>query len=133
MQIALRSSRPKIIVFLLSIGITVVLVGTLLYIIEGGRNGFENIGTSIYCAIVTLTTVGYGDVVPVTSIGKLLASFIMILGYAIIAVPTGIVSAAFAKDSRSDKQQEKNQSKIIEKEEAILQKIKDLEDKIDKL
>ena len=100
MQIALRSSRPKIIVFLLSIGITVVLLGTLMYIIEGQNSGFENIGTSIYWAVVTLTTVGYGDVVPITGVGKLIASFIMILGYAIIAVPTGIVSAEFAKDSR---------------------------------
>ena len=133
MQIALRSSRPKIIVFLLSIGITVVLLGTLMYIIEGQNSGFENIGTSIYWAVVTLTTVGYGDVVPITGVGKLIASFIMILGYAIIAVPTGIVSAEFAKDSRSDKQQEKNQSRIIAKEDIILQKIQDLENKIDKL
>ena len=133
MQIALRSSRPKIVVFLLSISIIVVLVGTLMYLIEGQKNGFNNIADSIYWAIITLTTVGYGDIVPVTALGKTLAAFIMILGYAIIAVPTGIVSAAFAKDSRSDKQQEKNQSKIIEKEDVILQKIKDLEDKIDKL
>ena len=128
MQIALRSSRPKIIVFLLSIGISVVLLGTLMYIIEGQNSGFENIGTSIYWAVVTLTTVGYGDVVPLTGAGKLLASFIMILGYAIIAVPTGIVSSELTKNRSSRKQ-----DKIIAKEEIILNKMNDLGDKIDKL
>lgn len=99
MQIALRSSRPKIIVFLLSIILIVIILGTLMFIIEGQRNGFENIPKSIYWAVVTLTTVGYGDVVPVTSMGKVLASIIMILGYGIIAVPTGIVSNAIARAS----------------------------------
>jgi len=97
MQIALRSSQPKIIVFLLSVSLIVVVLGTLMYIVEGQTNGFENIPKSIYWAIVTLTTVGYGDVVPVTSMGKFLASMIMILGYGIIAVPTGIVSASMVK------------------------------------
>ena len=128
MQIALRSSRPKIIVFLLSVAIVVVLVGTLMYIIEGQKNGFDNIADSIYWAVITLTTVGYGNVVPVTGIGKVLASFIMILGYAIIAVPTGIVSSELTKNRSS-----KKQDKIIEKEDVILNKIRDLEDKIDKL
>lgn len=99
MQIALRSSRPKIIVFLLSVVLLVVLLGTLMYIVEGQQNGFDNIPKSIYWAIVTLTTVGYGDVVPVTALGQFLASVIMILGYGIIAVPTGIVSAEMAKAS----------------------------------
>jgi len=97
MQIALRSSQPKIIVFLLSVSLIVVVLGTLMYIVEGQTNGFENIPKSIYWAIVTLTTVGYGDVVPVTSMGKFLASMIMILGYGIIAVPTVIVSASMVK------------------------------------
>ncbi len=97
MQIALRSSQPKIIVFLLSISILVIVLGSFMYIIEGQKNGFENIPKSIYWAVVTLTTVGYGDVVPVTSLGKMLASVIMILGYGIIAVPTGIVSASMVK------------------------------------
>ena len=101
MQIALRSSQPKIIVFLLSISLVVVVLGTLMYIIEGQKNGFEDIPKSIYWAVVTLTTVGYGDVVPVTSMGKVLASVIMILGYGIIAVPTGIVSASMVKASQS--------------------------------
>lgn len=93
MQIALRSSRPKITVFLLSVVLIVIILGTLMYIVEGQQNGFDNIPKSIYWAVVTLTTVGYGDVVPVTSLGQFVASVIMILGYGIIAVPTGIVSA----------------------------------------
>lgn len=102
MQIALRSSQPKIIVFLLSVSLIVVVIGTLMYIIEGQTNGFENIPKSIYWSVVTLTTVGYGDVVPVTSLGKFLASIIMILGYGIIAVPTGIVSASMVKATQKN-------------------------------
>jgi voltage-gated potassium channel len=139
MQIALRSSRPKIIVFILSISLIVVILGTLMYIIEGQQNGFDNIPKSIYWAVVTLTTVGYGDVVPLTTLGKTVAVFIMILGYAIIAVPTGIVSAEFSKN-RNEKNQEKNQHHIIEKEdeiiskeEEILEKLNSLEKKIDQL
>jgi len=97
MQIALRSSRPKIIVFILYISLIVIILGTVMYVIEGQENGFENIPKSIYWAVVTLTTVGYGDVVPVTSLGKFLASVIMIMGYGIIAVPTGIISAEMAQ------------------------------------
>ena len=139
MQIALRSSRPKIIVFILSISLMVIILGTLMYIIEGQQNGFDNIPKSIYWAVVTLTTVGYGDVVPITALGKTVAVFIMMLGYAIIAVPTGIVSAEFSKN-RNTRNQEKNQHHIIEKEEEIiskedeiLQRIDSLEKKIDKL
>lgn len=102
MQIALRSSQPKIIVFLLSVILIVVVLGSLMYIIEGQSNGFENIPKSIYWAVVTLTTVGYGDVVPVTSLGKFLASIIMILGYGIIAVPTCIVSASMVKATQKN-------------------------------
>lgn len=101
MQIALRSSQPKIIVFLLSISLIVVVLGTLMYIVEGQKNGFENIPKSIYWAVVTLTTVGYGDVVPVTAFGQFLASVIMILGYGIIAVPTGIVSASMVSATQN--------------------------------
>lgn len=102
MQIALRSSRPKIIVFLLSIMLFVIILGTLMYIIENsvGTNGFENIPNSIYWSIITLTTVGYGNIVPMTILGKIVASFIMILGYGIIAVPTGIVTAEFSRKKR---------------------------------
>ena len=88
---ALRQSRGKIVVFLTSVIVLVIIMGTLMYLIEHGTHGFTSIPRSIYWAIVTLTTVGYGDIVPFTTLGKLLASFIMILGYGIIAVPTGIL------------------------------------------
>ena len=93
---ALKLSRIKISVFLYGVMMIVIIMGTIMYWIEGGESGFTSIPQSIYWAIVTLTTVGYGDVAPVTGLGKLLASFMMILGYAIIAVPTGIVTSEFA-------------------------------------
>ena len=93
MMIALAKSRPKILSFLLFVFLISIVLGSLMYVIEGQQNGFDTIPDSIYWAIVTLTTVGYGDVVPVTILGKMVATFIMILGYGIIAVPTGIVSA----------------------------------------
>jgi len=87
-------SREKIIVFILFVFTLAIIIGTLMYLIEGEEHGFTDIPTSIYWAIVTLTTVGYGDLSPVTGIGQFLASFVMILGYSIIAVPTGIVTAS---------------------------------------
>ncbi|OON67131.1 ion transporter [Hymenobacter sp. CRA2] len=90
---ALRASRFKILVFLSSVITLAVVVGTLMYVVEGGQNGFTSIPKSIYWAIVTMTTVGYGDISPATVLGQTLASVLMIMGYAIIAVPTGIVSA----------------------------------------
>jgi len=91
---ALRASAPKIAVFLFFILTLVSIEGTLIYLIEGGINeGFSSIPQSIYWAIVTITTVGFGDAVPVTVAGKILASFIMLTGFAIIAVPAGIVTA----------------------------------------
>jgi voltage-gated potassium channel len=84
----------------------VIIMGTLMYLIEGGSNGFTSIPRSIYWAIVTLTTVGYGDIAPQTVLGQILASMIMILGYAIIAVPTGIVTAEIT--------QQKINSRIIQ-------------------
>lgn len=89
---ALRASRPKITVFLSTVIVIVLIVGTLMYLIEGAENGFTSIPRGVYWAIVTLTTVGYGDVTPHTVLGRILASIIMILGYGIIAVPTGIFS-----------------------------------------
>ena len=85
-----------------SVMLLVIILGTLMYIIEGSSDtkGFDNIPNSIYWAIVTLTTVGYGDVFPATAFGKVVASFIMILGYGIIAVPTGIVTSEFARRKR---------------------------------
>ena len=94
---AVSASRRKITVFLFTVLVLVVILGSAMYVIEGESNGFSNIPVSIYWAIVTLTTVGYGDIAPGTPLGQALASVVMILGYAIIAVPTGIVSAELAK------------------------------------
>jgi len=79
----------------------VIIIGTLMYLIEGTENGFTSIPRGIYWAIVTLTTVGYGDISPATALGQFIASFVMIIGYAIIAVPTGIVTAELAKPSKT--------------------------------
>jgi voltage-gated potassium channel len=94
---ALVASRRKISVFLVTILLIVTVVGAVMYVVEGEENGFTSIPTSIYWAIVTLTTVGYGDLSPKTPVGKTLASIVMILGYAIIAVPTGIVTAELTR------------------------------------
>lgn len=90
---ALRASRRKITVFLLAVLTLVVIFGSLMYLIEGPANGFTSIPRGVYWAIVTMTTVGYGDISPKTNPGQALAAVIMILGYAIIAVPTGIVAS----------------------------------------
>lgn len=95
---ALKASREKIVVFMIFILILVSIFGSLMYLIEGQSNsGFDSIPRSVYWAIVTLTTVGYGDISPVTSIGQFIASLIMIAGYAILAVPTGIVTGEIIK------------------------------------
>lgn len=96
---ALWASREKISVFIFFVVILVVIVGTLMYIVEGPQHGFTSIPRGIYWAIVTLTTVGYGDISPETPIGQFFASIVMILGYAIIAVPTGIVTAEIINPS----------------------------------
>ena len=90
---ALKASQHKIIVFLLTVLTSVIVFGTLMYLVEGPAHGFTSIPKSVYWAIVTLTTVGYGDIAPQTPVGQSIASMIMILGYGIIAIPTGIVSA----------------------------------------
>jgi voltage-gated potassium channel len=100
---ALQASRRKISVFLLAVVTLVVVVGSLMYIIEGDENGFSDIPTSIYWAIVTLTTVGYGDISPQTPLGKALASLVMVVGYAIIAVPTGIVTVEISQAAQARK------------------------------
>jgi len=99
---ALKASRHKITVFLLTVLTSVILAGTLMYMIEGKENGFTSIPISIYWAIVTLTTVGYGDLAPNTPLGQAVASVIMILGYGIIAIPTGIVTAEMAFQKRKE-------------------------------
>lgn len=104
LAIALRNSRHKIIVFLEVVLTLVVIMGSLMYLIEGPANGFTSIPLSIYWAIVTLTTVGYGDIAPQTFLGQSLASVIMIIGYAIIAVPTGIISVEMSKASDTNTQ-----------------------------
>ena len=99
--LALRASRRKITVFLGGIVTIVMIVGTLMYVIEGEEHGFTSIPTSMYWAVVTMTTVGYGDIAPRTAVGQLLAALLMILGYGIIAVPTGIVSVELANAGRA--------------------------------
>jgi voltage-gated potassium channel len=94
---ALRASGRKIAVFLLTVMTIVVVVGTLMYVIEGERHGFTSIPISIYWAVVTLTTVGYGDLAPATTLGRALAVVLMLTGYGIIAVPTGIVTAELTR------------------------------------
>jgi voltage-gated potassium channel len=94
---ALYNSRYKISVFLLAVLVLVIIIGAMMYVIEGEQNGFASIPDSIYWAIVTLTTVGYGDISPQTTLGRMLASFVMLLGYGIIAVPTGIVTVELTR------------------------------------
>jgi len=94
---ALRNSGIKILVFLFGVLAIVTVFGTIMYLVESSESGFTSIPQSIYWAIVTLTTVGYGDIVPITPLGQALAVIVMILGYGIIAVPTGIVSAEMAR------------------------------------
>lgn len=94
---ALKASRIKISVFLFSVIVLTIILGTIMYLVEGPANGFTSIPRSMYWAIVTLTTVGYGDIAPHTPFGQFIASIVMILGYGIIAVPTGIVTSEIAK------------------------------------
>jgi voltage-gated potassium channel len=101
LQQALRASRRKITVFLGTIATIVVIVGTLMYVIEGEEHGFTSIPVSMYWAVVTMTTVGYGDIAPRTALGQLVAALLMILGYGIIAVPTGIVTVELAHAGRA--------------------------------
>ncbi len=91
--VAIKASSRKILIFLFAILTIVVVTGALIYVIEGPAHGFTSIPTSMYWAVVTVTTVGYGDLAPATAVGKFLAVILMLMGYGIIAVPTGIVSA----------------------------------------
>lgn len=97
---ALRASRPKIIVFLGAVLSTVVIMGSVMYMVEGEENGFDSIPRGMYWAIVTMTTVGFGDITPKTVPGQFIASVLMIMGYGVIAVPTGIVSVELAAATR---------------------------------
>ena len=98
---ALKASRAKILIFMFTIVLLCIILGTVMYLVEGPKNGFLNIPISIYWCIVTMTTVGYGDIVAATPFGQFIASIIMILGYGIIAVPTGIVSAELSNQKKS--------------------------------
>lgn len=98
---ALRSSLKKISIFMLVVIAIVVILGSVMYLVEPAENGFTSIPESIYWAIVTITTVGYGDIAPITPTGKFIASIIMLIGYGIIAVPTGIITTEIALMSRS--------------------------------
>jgi voltage-gated potassium channel len=97
---ALIASSRKILVFLSTIAVLMVVIGAIMYVIEGPQHGFRDIPTSIYWAVVTLTTVGYGDISPQTGVGMFFASIVMVMGYAIIAVPTGIMTVELSKLDR---------------------------------
>jgi voltage-gated potassium channel len=99
---ALYDSRQKIIIFLVTVLSIQTILGTFMFVIEGPEHGFTSIPMSIYWAVVTMTTVGYGDITPLTSAGKTLATFMMILGYAILAVPTGIVTLNLNKAQKRE-------------------------------
>ena len=99
---ALKASRAKILVFLSFVIILCIILGTVMYLVESDQSGFTSIPRSVYWAIVTMTTVGYGDIAPITPLGQLIASIIMIMGYGIIAVPTGIVSSEMTKVDQID-------------------------------
>ena len=106
-NILLRSllmARRKILIFFSTVGILVTIFGALIFVIEGPHNGFTSIPKSIYWAIVTITTVGYGDMVPQTHLGKAIASLTMLLGYSILAVPTGIITAELSNEMNAHKQ-----------------------------
>lgn len=98
--LALQGSRPKVTVFLVALSGIVITMGALMYLVEGEANGFTSIPKGIYWAVITLTTVGYGDLTPKTILGQTIATIVMILGYSVIAVPTGIVGAEIAQASR---------------------------------
>ncbi len=104
---ALKASRAKIMVFLFAVLILCIIFGTLMYLVEGEASGFSSIPVSVYWCIVTLTTVGFGDIAPVTPFGQFLAAIIMIVGYGIIAVPTGIVSAEYSAQGKVDQKDSK--------------------------
>lgn len=97
---ALKASSYKIGIFFSAVLAIVILLGTIMYVVENGENGFTNFPQSIYWVIITLTTVGYGDIIPHTILGKFISSLVMIIGYAIIAVPTGIITIEISKSTQ---------------------------------
>lgn len=105
---ALKNSGAKIVVFMTAVVCIAIIMGAIMYIIEGEEAGFKNIPTSIYWSIVTLTTVGYGDLSPITPLGQFIASILMVLGYGIIAVPTGLVSVEFSNINKASTPEHSN-------------------------
>jgi voltage-gated potassium channel len=105
LTVALKGSLRKISIFLLTVLTLTVILGSIMYLVEKKENGFSNIPESIYWAIVTITTVGYGDISPVTPMGKFVASVVMLIGYAIIAVPTGILTHDLAMAAKKEKKE----------------------------
>lgn len=104
LRAALLASRHKVTVFLGTLLVLVTILGTAMHLIEGAEGGFDSIPVSVYWAVVTMTTVGYGDIAPLTPVGKALAAFVMILGYSILAVPTGIVTAEIIESARAERE-----------------------------
>ncbi len=102
---AVRASQRKIFIFLFFVMNVVVLLGSVMYLVEGRESGFDSIPRSIYWAIVTLTTVGYGDISPATSLGQFVAASIMVMGWAILAVPTGIVTRELSVAGQTQRSQ----------------------------
>jgi voltage-gated potassium channel len=103
LKASISTSMKKIAIFMLVVLTLVIILGSVMYLVENGENGFSNIPDSIYWAIVTITTVGYGDISPITPLGKFIASIMMFIGYGIIAVPTGIITTDMANAIRSRK------------------------------
>lgn len=103
LKTSVATSMKKISIFMLVVLTLVIILGSIMYLVENGKNGFSNIPDSIYWAIVTITTVGYGDISPVTPLGKFIASIMMFIGYGIIAVPTGIITTEMAIAVRNKK------------------------------
>ena len=101
------ASRGRILVFMYFILISCIIIGSVMYVVEGDEAGFTSIPVSIYWCIVTLTTVGFGDITPITPLGQFIASFVMIMGYGIIAVPTGIITAEIAKNTPRTRESDK--------------------------
>lgn len=103
LRLSLEKSRGKILIFIYFILISTVIIGSVMYVVEGKESGFTSIPVSVYWTIVTLTTVGFGDITPITPLGQFIASVVMVLGYGIIAVPTGIVTAEIAYTNIQEK------------------------------
>lgn len=114
------ASRGRILVFMYFMLISCVIIGSVMYVVEGEPAGFTSIPVSIYWCIVTLTTVGFGDITPITPLGQFIASFVMIMGYGVIAVPTGIVTAEMAKNTLMQKESNKKKCVKCNSDEHLL-------------